>query len=136
MTALDVIRRMLRLVGVLDANEAPEAEDAQDALDVLNALFAEWRGADIMVPDFDVESPATELSISLADKEAVAHQLAKRMSPEYGASLSPEMRDNMQESWNRFMLRYFQPGQVSFSELPCDTGRGEFERGCACSTRQ
>lgn len=127
MTALDVIKRALRMLGVVDANEAPEAEDAQDGLDLLNALFAEWRGADIMVPDFEVEAPDSELTISLADKEAVAHQLAKRISPEYGTTLSPEAQDSLREAWNRFMLRYFQPGTVSFDELPCDTGRREFE---------
>lgn len=122
MTALELIRRSLRLAGVVDANEAPEAEDAQDALDLLNAMFAEWRGAGIMIPDFDVPDLATELTISLADKEAVAHQLTKRLAPEYGVSLSAEFAMNAEESWRRLQHRYFQVGRTSFRELPIPTG--------------
>lgn len=122
MTALELIRRSLKLLGVVDANEAPEAEDAQDALDLLNAMFAEWRGAGLMITDFEVSTPATELTISIADKEAVAHQLAKRMAPEYGVSLSAEFVSSADESWRRLEHRYFQPGRTSFRELPVPTG--------------
>lgn len=121
MTALDLIRRALRLAGVLDANEAPEAEDAEDALDVLNALFAEWRGAGIMITDFDVADPDADLSISAADREAIAHQLTKRLAPEYGVSLSGEFASNADESWRRLEHRYFQVGKISHQELPTAT---------------
>lgn len=122
MTAAEVIRRALRMIGVLDAAETPEAEDVEDALDILRALFAEWRGMDLMVPDYAVPSPATELTIDLADREAVAYQLALRLAPDYGAQLSPEAREAREESWRRFQMRYFQPGPVDLSELPVATG--------------
>lgn len=118
MTASDILRRAMRLIGILDAAEAVEAEDSADALDTLNALFAEWRGSGIPVPDYLVEIPATELTLDLADREAVAYQLAMRISPEYGASMSSEARASMEESWRRMQLRYFQPGTVNFQELP------------------
>lgn len=123
MKAAELIRRTLLILGVVDATETPEAEDVQDALDTLNALFAEWHGSDLMVPDYDVAAPATELTIDLADREAVAYQLALRISPEYGATLSAEAREVMESSWRRFQMRYFQPGTVDFSELPCASRR-------------
>lgn len=122
MTASDIIRRAMRLIGVLDANEAVEAADSADALDTLNALFAEWRGADILVPDYDVAIPGTELTLDLADREAVAYKLAMRISPEYGTSMSAEARESMDEAWSRLRLRYFQPGSANFDELPTATG--------------
>ena len=123
MTASDIIRRAMRLIGVLDANEAVEASESADALDTLNALFAEWRGSGIPVPDYGVELPGTELTLDLADREAVAYKLAMRISPEFGTSLSPEARESMNESWGRLQLRYFQPGKANFSELPGPSGR-------------
>lgn len=122
MTAADIIRRALRLIGQLDANEAVEASDSVDALDTLNALFAEWRGSGIPVPDYTVEDPITVLTLDLADREAVAYQLAFRVAPEYGVSLPPEFAAGMDESWRRLQLRYFQPGRVDWSELPRAVG--------------
>lgn len=127
MTAIDLITRALRLIGVIDANEAPDAADARDALDVMNGLFAEWRGSGIPLPDYSVEDVQDELTIQLSDKEAVAHQLAMRISPEYGRGLSPEARESRDESWRRLQLRYFQPGASSSDDLPCSTGQyGDF----------
>lgn len=127
MTAIELITRALRLIGAIDANEAPDAADARDALDVLNGLFAEWRGSGIPVPDYSVEGFDDELTLQLADKEAVAHQLAMRISPEYGRGLSPEARENRDESWRRLQLRYFQPGTSYSPDLPCSTGQyGDF----------
>lgn len=113
----------MRLIGLIDATEVPEAEDSADALDTLQALFAEWRGMDLMIPDYAVDSPGDELTIDLADREAVAYQLALRMDPEYGLGMSPEAQAVMAESWRRFHARYFQPGSADLSELPRAAGQ-------------
>jgi hypothetical protein len=122
MEAIELIVRALRLIGQVAAGEAPEAEEAQDSLDTLNSLFAEWRGSDIAVPDYNVPTVASTLSIDRADKDAVAYQLALRMSPEFGVSVSPEFRQAMDEAFSRFRLRYFQPGTTDLSEIPFATG--------------
>lgn len=122
MTAIELITRALRLIGSIDANEAPDAADARDALDVLNGLFAEWRGSGIPVPDYSVDTVQDELTLQASDKEAVAHQLAMRISPEYGRGLSVEARESREESWRRLQLRYFQPGRSYSQDLPCATG--------------
>ncbi|WDS36237.1 packaged DNA stabilization gp4 family protein [Pseudoxanthomonas sp.] len=122
-TATSLVRRSLRLIGALDASESPTAEDMTDAIDTLQALFAELRGSDIMIPDYAVDGPDDELSIDLADREAIAAQLALRLAPEYGLSLSAEAAAAARESWTRFMHRYFQAGKTDFSELPIAAGR-------------
>lgn len=118
MKAAVLVTRVLRLLRVIDVNDAPGAEDARDVLYVLEGLLAEWRGSDIMVPDYQVKGVNDDLTIDEADREAVAYQVALRMSPEYGASLTPETRAALDESFNRFRLRYFQPGDADLSELP------------------
>jgi hypothetical protein len=118
MTAYDIINRALRLAAIIAAGETPSGDVSQDALTTLNDLLAEWRGSDIFVPDHSVAALATTLTLSPADKEAVAYQLALRISPEYGQSVSPEFSRVMDESFNRLRLRYFQPGTTDFSELP------------------
>lgn len=117
-TALDVIRRALRLCKVIDRVEAPEAEDAQDAFDTLNAMLAEWHAAQIGVPDYSLASLTAQMDSDAADREAIAYQLAMRIAPEYGSALSAEAIGLAQDTFSRLRLRYFQPGRSDFSELP------------------
>ena len=132
-TALQIISRAMRLCNVLDVAEAPSAGDAQDALETLNALLAEWHHAQIGLPDYQFDNLETELASDAADREALAYQLAIRIAPEYGQSLSPLIAAAANESMSRLRLRYFQPGTVSFDELPNATRRGmshsDFESG-------
>lgn len=126
MTAAKLIHRALRLLGVIDATEAPEADQAEDALEALNGMLAEWRGADILVPDYDVADLSDELTLDRADLDAVIYKLADRIGPEYGRSLPADARAVMDESFSRLRLRYFQPGTVDFCELPVATSRGQY----------
>ena len=128
MKASSLIRRAMRLTGSLDANGTPSAEDMTDAIETLEVLFAEWRAADIMVPDAKVNGPDDELSIEPADREAVAYQLAIRLTPEYQSSMSAEAQLAMRESWTRLMHRYFQPGRIDMRELPMDAGLWSWAR--------
>lgn len=122
MKAIEVIARALRLLKVIAADEAPSAEDSRDALEVMNGLFAEWRGSDIFIPDAIVEDVTDDLTIDRADREAVAYQVALRLSPEYGETVSTEFRVAMEEAFSRLRLRYFQPGTADLSELPHAAG--------------
>lgn len=49
MTARDLIKGSLRLLGVLASGENPSAEEAQDALFSLNSLLDSWRNERLMV---------------------------------------------------------------------------------------
>lgn len=116
-TGFTIVRRALKIAGVIDANEAPQAEEAADALEALNAMLAEWHEAEIGLPDYSIASGDT-FAGDAADAEAVAYQLAERLAPEYGRELSPLTMKASGEAMSRLRLRYFQPGQVSFAELP------------------
>ena len=111
-TARDIIRRALRIARVLDGGTAGEASDFADAFGTLNALLAEMHEADIGLPDYAFTTIESEVASDIADREALAYQLALRISPEYGGQLSPQDEAMAHESMNRLRLRYFQPGSV------------------------
>lgn len=118
MIAQDVTRRALRIAGVIASGETPDSDTIADALATFNALLAEWHVAGIGIPDYTVASEGATLSTDLADREALAYQLAFRIGPEYGFEPSPSQLVAADQSWSRLRLRYFQPGTVDFSELP------------------
>jgi hypothetical protein len=120
-TAQTIINRALRLCRVIDAEAAMSANDADDALETLNAMLAEWHAAGIGLPDYAFTSLTTELATDAGDREAIAYQLAMRVAPEYGATLTPEIVALANATMDRLRLRYFQPGCVDFSELPSKT---------------
>lgn len=105
-------------MGVIASGETPGANDVADAVDTLNALLAEWHVAGIGIPDYFVASEQATMTTDLADREAIAYQLALRMAPEYGFEPSQAQMVAGDEAWSRLRLRYFQPGTVDFSELP------------------
>ena len=121
-TALILVRRALRLATLIASGEAPQAATVQDALSVLNSMLAEWHDAGIGIPDYSVATEAAQLTMGDGDVEAVAHQLALRILPEYGQEPSPLLVANAADQMNRLRLKYFQPGRSDLGELPCPTG--------------
>jgi len=117
-TANDLIGRAMRIIGAIDPNQALEANMAQDALTTLNAMLAEWHEAEIGLPDYSFTTLLDTLSTDAADSEAISYQLAARIAPEYGKDLSPLAMDTANSTMARLRLRYFQPSNVNFNELP------------------
>jgi hypothetical protein len=122
MIAQDVIRRALRICGVIASGETPEASDVADALDTFNVLLAEWHEADIGIPDYTVETESSTMTTDLADRDALAYKLALRIGPEYGYEPSPSQMMEGDAAWARLALRYFQPKQVD-AALPTSANR-------------
>lgn len=105
-TASDIIRRALRLLGVLDAQTSIEAVDSADALDTLNAMLAEWHEAGMGLPDYSFSSITDTLATDVADREAIAYSLALRLAPEYGINISPALAAAGQVTLFRLRSRY------------------------------
>src|SRR4249919_1074228 len=117
-TASQIIRRALRLIGALNPTQAMKAQDAQDALETLNAMLAEWHEAQIGLPDYSLSALTDTLASDVADREAIAYQLAIRVAPEYGLDIPPAVGVMAEQTMGRLRLRYFQPGSSDLSELP------------------
>lgn len=111
-TALVLVRRALRLATIIASGETPDAATIQDALSVLNSMLAEWHDAEIGVPDYSVTSEASQLTMDDGDVEAVAHQLAIRILPEYGMEITPTLAAMASDSMSRLRLKYFQAGRA------------------------
>lgn len=131
-TALQIINRATRLLGVKDAVENLEGEVSSDCFDVLNAMLAEWYEADIGVPDYSFATLSTDLASDAADSEAIAYQLALRIAPEFEVTPSARMERSAEEAMGRLRLRYFQPG-TAVVDLPPDMdeslGLSDFNSG-------
>lgn len=126
MQAQDVINRALRALGIIASGETATASDSADALAALNAMLAEWRGADIPIPDFSVASLVTDLSVDAADHDAIALKLADRIGGEYGASLSDRDVMNMENAFNNLRLRYFVMKSFDGEGMPYETSDRSF----------
>jgi hypothetical protein len=127
-TALDIIKRALRIAKVIEAAETPEAEDSQDALTTLNAVLAEMYEAQIGLPDYSLASLTTELASDAADREAIAYQLAYRLVGEYGTQMAPTDMEIVAATMSRMRLRYFQPGRVD-AALPSTRDGYDIDNG-------
>ena len=129
-TVNGIILRALRIIST--HGPLPDTVDFAGSLGTLNALLAEWHVAGIGLPDYSVTGLADTLASDVADRDAVAYQLAIRLAPEYGTELSGLTLRSAEEAMNRLRLRYFVQGTVDFSELPspnCYGGRFDFESG-------
>ena len=104
--ANDIVSRALRLLGVIASGETIEASTGADALSVLNALLAEMHEAGIGLPDYNLSGLTDTLASDAADVEALAYQLAIRIAPEYGLSLTPEAVAAARQSMFRLRSRY------------------------------
>lgn len=128
MIAQEVIYRALRIAGVIASGETPQASDVSDALDTLNALLAEWHEAQVGIPDYSLGSEFVTMTTDVADRDAMAYQLAFRMAPEYGFEPTPSQMQAASEAWGRLALRYFQPGRVD-PALPSTRTDFDIEHG-------
>lgn len=89
-TALDIIKRALRMLGVLAQGEELSPEDAQDALSVLNALLAEIsNGAMVYAKTLDaIALTAGQSSITVGPSGAIITDRPVRVLPESYIDLS------------------------------------------------
>lgn len=126
-TVNGIILRALRIIsshGVL-----PDSVGFTGAISTLNGMLAEWHEAGIGLPDYSVTGLADTLASDVADSEAVSHQLAIRLAPEYGVQLPMQALASAEQAMNRLRLRYFVQGEVDFLELPSPLSRFDIVTG-------
>lgn len=128
-TAEAIILRALRIITGAGFDNLPDVVSMAGALQTLNALLAEWHEADIGLPDYSFSAIDVDVSTDAADTEALAYQLALRLSGEYGVQLPPQSIAMAGEAMGRLRLRYFQPGTVDYGELPAIGATFNIETG-------
>lgn len=85
-TALDVIRRAMRIIGALAEGEVPTAEQSADALLSMQAMLGEWETRGVRLGSLVDATLANATTIPLPPTHlnAIAFNLAVVMAPEYG----------------------------------------------------
>ena len=106
-TALDIIKRALRMVGELAAEtgEAPNAAQAEQALIALNGMLAEWEmeGVPLLL-----EPLTNTTTVTLPDSHlnALAWNLAVHLSAEYGRDAPPTVAALADRSFRTLQAAY------------------------------
>ena len=85
-TALDVVRRAMRLMGALAEGEMPTAEQLSDGLQSMQAMLGDWetRGVFLGGAVDTTYTGATDVPVPVTHLNALAFNLAVTMAPEYG----------------------------------------------------
>lgn len=91
-TALDVIRRAMRLIGALQEGEVPNADQASDGLVSLQAMLGEWetRGVGLGALADAEHAAADTVNVPVTHLNALALNLAVLIAPEYGAGAAQQ----------------------------------------------
>jgi hypothetical protein len=90
-TALDIIKRALRLIGIVASGESVASDEAQDGLMSLNAMIDSWKaqGIDCYPNSSTMVYMLNDcLSVPPGYNEALVFNLAVAIAPEYGKEAS------------------------------------------------
>lgn len=114
-TALDIIRRSMRLIGALAEDELPSAAQSDDGLAALQAMLGEWetRGLKLgAVVDLPLAA-ATTIPLPVTHLNAIALNLAVLMAPEYGAGQAMQMvAPQAERAFDALLAAYVRPSAV------------------------
>jgi hypothetical protein len=114
-TALDVIRRSMRLIGALAEGEVPTAEQAADGLTALQSMLGEWetRGLRLGAVVDTTYATATDIAVPVTHLQALAFNLAVNLAPEYGAAQAMQaIVPQAERAFDALLAQYAQPPTV------------------------
>lgn len=89
-TVKKVVKKALRLLAVTESGEVPSSEEMDDAVDSLNSMLHSWQLKSIPLNHIDV-GIADTLPYPEDHTDAITHNLAIYMAPEYGVSATVEV---------------------------------------------
>lgn len=106
-TVLSVVRRSLRLIGVLADGEQPTAQQQTDAAEALSGLLGGWeiQGVPVTVRPL---VPTTELAFPDAHADAAAFGLAVLLAPEYGRTPRVDVATRAADRQRRLLAAYLE----------------------------
>lgn len=123
-TGQEIIDRALLLIGAKVKGQASAADDVADALIALNTMLRRWEAKGIGMGWTELSGASLNISIPTEAEEAVAYNLAIRLAPEYGRSVSQEVATIADDGY-RALLNDAIPTPRSDTGLPrSDTNYG------------
>lgn len=115
-TALDVIRRAMRLIGALAEGEVPTAEQASDALASFQAMLGDWeaRGVRLGAVVDTTFGTADTIPVPPTHLQALAFNLAVVIAPEYGkADALQAVLPQAERAFDALVAQYCRPALVA-----------------------
>jgi hypothetical protein len=111
-TAIGIIRRALRSLGVLRTGEEPTARESADALHTMNDMLNAWRLNGIDLEYLDIELPDI---VPYPDDHisAIRYNLALELSAEYGVQPPAVVVSMAGSTYANLKAHYFQVGELS-----------------------
>lgn len=114
-TALDVIKKSLRELGILQTQEEPDAAEAQDALDVLNGLLIAWELEGIKLNHVDM---VLTDALPYPDNHylPVAYNLAMELAGEYEINIRGDLASKAENGYRNLQNYYHDPAPMQFDD--------------------
>lgn len=105
---LDVLKRALRMNGVIAEGETPGAAQADDALITFNGMLAGWEGVGIRlgVPQLALTDT---IPLPPSHDDAITYNLALALATEYGNDLRPAVVAKADEGMTALRSMYSVP---------------------------
>lgn len=110
-TALDVIKKSLRELGILQTQEEPSAAEAQDALDTLNGMLTAWELDGIKLSHVDMVLTDT---FPYPDNHylPVVYSLSVEIASEYGIDIRGDTVAKAENGYRNLQNYYYQPVEL------------------------
>jgi hypothetical protein len=111
MTALDHIKRALRMIGILAESETPDAAQGETALISLNSMLGAWEteGIRLTMPELAL---ATTIPVPANHNDAISYGLAIRLAGEFGVTPTPAVADTQARTFAGLQAMYVQVPDV------------------------
>lgn len=105
MTALDAIKRAMRMLGVIAEHETPAAAQGVAALDMLNGMLASWEGEGIRLNMPTLEL-ATTIPLPATHNDCIAYNLAISIAAEFGKDIKPAVAKRAEDTYRALQAAY------------------------------
>lgn len=125
-TAEEFIKSSLQLL-LVQASEAPlQPDEYQSGIEYINDIAFEWDGQGISLGFTTISSLGDEVTIPSYANQALKHELAMRLAPQFGGNVGPLLVQNSQKSFRAMMVANT---IVEPSQYPCTLpiGSGNYD---------
>lgn len=97
-TTTQIVTRALRRLQVIPSGGTPSAEDLADGTEALTAMVNSWEAEGL---SGDV------LPLDARFEQGVVAMLAKRLAPEFGVQVDPDLRQDAADGWSQISAAFF-----------------------------
>lgn len=112
MTVLNLIKRTMRTLGILQTQEEPDAAEAQDVLNILNSMLKAWELEGIKLSHADMVLTDT---VPYPDNhiDPIVYNLAVMIAPEFEVNTRGDVIQMAANGYRNLQNYYLQPTEMA-----------------------